>query len=188
MSCHVISRLLALTLVLLSTFLLVKRGWPVFDDELLKMTAPDVPEKYNGELQVGGKGGVYWTVDGKQHYQMHYTKTWNECRDAFYHGRDLYYENETDQIGPWSSVVPGNMFDAQRLGWTACRTQIEHLRKQFSDSQLRRRIVIWPYFEFGILLAGLLLAGASLFECRTVDNNTLNRSREPSGLGRSFRG
>ena len=155
-------RLLALVLIAVSTSLLVMRGWPVFGDTFLRMAVPNVPETYNGEMTVGGKGDIYWTVDGKQHYIEHYTRTWNECRDAFYHGRNLYYEDETNEIGPWLSVVPGDMFDAQRLGWTTCRMQIEELRKRFSDSQIRSKIVAWPYQEFGILIIGLAFAGMSL--------------------------
>jgi len=154
--------MLALALIAVSIFMLVMRGWPVYEETSLKMAAPDVPLKYNGELTVGGKGDTHRTVDGKQHYIDHYTRTWNECRDAFYHGRDLYNEYETDESGPWLSVVPGDMFDAQRNGWMACRQQIEELRERHTDSQIRNMIISLPYWEITTMLVGFVFAGMSL--------------------------
>ena len=135
---------------------LLIRDYPAWSN-LIEIPVPEVPSKYNGEVEIGGKGGAHWKVDGQTYYHEQYRDSWELCRQTFYEGGKLTWQDETEQNGPWLQVgvVPGDMFDAHMHGWTDFRKQLSVLNVQSNNDEIRRGITRWPMIEIGVTLSGI---------------------------------
>ncbi len=141
---------------------------PIWSDNFMVMVEPSVPQKYKGEITVGGKEGIYSEVDGASHFLEEYRAAWELCRETYYNGGELYWEDEGEQIGPWLNigVGPGNMIDAHKLGWTICRDQIENLRQKHSDHEIRQNLTRLPIKPLAVGGLGFIIGLASFVGLR----------------------